>query len=94
MKFLTLARTILALLPSIIAAIQAVEAAIPGEGKGEAKLALIREILQKIYEQCTDLTADFEKIWPALAAAIGAIVASFNALGVWNDAPDGDSDTE
>ena len=89
MKFITLAKTILALLPSIILAIQAVEDAIPGEGKGEAKLALIREILQKIYEQSTDLTTDFEKIWPALAAAIAAVVSSFNALGIWSADRDG-----
>ena len=89
MKFITLAKTILALLPSIILTIQAVEDAIPGEGKGEAKLALIREILQKIYEQSTDLTADFEKIWPALAAAIAAVVSSFNALNIWSADRDG-----
>ena len=89
MKFITLAKTILALLPSIILAIQAVEDAIPGEGKGEAKLALIREILQKLYEQSTDLTSDFEKIWPALAAAIAAVVSSFNSLGIWSADRDG-----
>jgi hypothetical protein len=89
MKYITLAKTILALLPSIILAIQAVEDAIPGEGKGEAKLALIREILQKIYEQSNDLTADFEKIWPALAAAIAAVVSSFNALNIWSVDRDG-----
>lgn len=81
MKFITLAKTILALLPAIIAAIRAVEEAIPGEGKGEAKLALIREILEKVYVSTDDLTVEFEKLWPVLVTAISAVVSAFNAAG-------------
>lgn len=87
MKFITLAKTILALLPAIVAAIRAVEEAIPGEGKGEAKLALIREILEKVYASTQDLTVEFERLWPAISTAISAVVSALNATG-WksNDA--------
>lgn len=81
MKWLQIARAVLMLIPAIIAAIQALEEAIPGEGKGEQRLAAIREILQKIHAGANETLVSFEEVWPALASTIGVLVATFNSVG-------------
>ena len=40
--------TIAQLLPAVIAAIKAIEEAIPGSGQGEAKLAAVRGIIEAV----------------------------------------------
>ena len=76
MTWLTTASSLLQLLPAIIAAIKAIEEAIPGQGQGEAKLAAIREILESVSGQATTL-------WPFIEKAIGVLVAFFNRTGVF-----------
>ena len=85
MKYLQLVKIILSLLPAVIAAIKAVEEAIPGEGKGEQKLAVIRGVLEAAYVTADDLTLKFEELWPALEKTIGNLVSTLNALGAWKD---------
>lgn len=67
---------IVKLIPALIEVIKAVEAAIPGEGKGEAKLAMVRGILE---------AADnaVEQIWPSLEKIIAVIVKTFNSVKAW-----------
>ncbi len=65
---------ILSLIPSLIATIKAIEEAIPGSGAGEAKLALIREIMESAHSNITDL-------WPAIEKAVALIVATMNKIG-------------
>jgi len=62
---------ILQLIPALIAAIKAIEAAIPGSGQGEAKLAAIRESLEVA-------DAKASEIWPKIEAVVGIFVALFN----------------
>lgn len=76
MTWLTTATALLQLIPSIIAAIKALEEAIPGKGQGEAKLAAIREILESVSGQVATL-------WPFIEKAISVLVALFNATGVF-----------
>jgi len=83
MKFISIARLILSLLPVLIEAIKAAEEAIPGEGKGEAKLALIRTVLEVAYTSATDVSDKFDDVWPVMQKTIGSIVATFNKLGVF-----------
>lgn len=64
------------LIPVLIEIIKAVEAAIPGEGKGEAKLAMVRQILE-----VTDST--ITNIWPSLEKVIAIIVTTFNSVKAW-----------
>jgi hypothetical protein len=64
------------LLPAIIEAIKAIEEAIPGQGKGEQKLAAIRGIVAASYEQAA-------AIMPILERVIGVLVDTFNAVGVF-----------
>ena len=63
---------VLQLLPALIAAIKAIEDAVPGKGQGEAKLAAVREILESADKAASAL-------WPILVPAIGALVKLFNA---------------
>ena len=67
---------ILNLLPAIINAIKAIEAAIPGQGQGEAKLAALREILETADETTKTL-------WPKLQPIVGTLVKLFNATGAF-----------
>lgn len=68
--------TILQLLPELI---KAIEAAMPGEGKGEQKLALLRQWVEAF-------NADIMPMWPQIAAVAGLLVRAFNALGVFKKA--------
>jgi hypothetical protein len=76
MNWLTTVTTIFQLLPSIIAAIKAIEEAIPGKGLGEPKLAAIREILEVTSNQASAL-------WPIIEKAIGILVGLFNKTGTF-----------
>ena len=83
MKLLSIIRTIVALLPMLIEAIKAAEAAIPGNGKGEQKLVLVRGMLQAAYETATDVENTFEEVWPALNKTISTVVTSLKAAGLF-----------
>lgn len=81
MKWLQVAKAVLMLLPVLIAAIRAIEEAIPGEGKGEMKLAQIRGILEVSHKNVGDALVEFEDIWPTLLTVITNLVIVFNAVG-------------
>lgn len=85
MKFIEAAKLILSLLPVLIQAIKAAEEAIPGQGKGEAKLAMIRGILEVAYASAGDMTAKFDTIWPTIKAAIDTVVKTLNTLKAWRN---------
>lgn len=76
MKWLELAKTLLSLLPAIITAIKAIEEALPATGQGAAKLALIREIIESVSGELTE-------IWPYVEKVISLVVAWFNKTGVF-----------
>lgn len=77
MSWITIATTVLQLLPAIITAIRAIEEAIPGKGRGEEKLSAIRGILEGV-------NANVEAYWPAIEKAIGVLVGLFNRTGVFS----------
>jgi len=63
--------TVLRLLPAIVAAVRALEEALPTSGAGKDKLAALREIMVSID---TGVTA----IWPAIEKSVSAIVKLMN----------------
>ena len=67
---------ILKMLPAIIEAIKALELALPGKTTGEAKLALLREILEAVDQNISQL-------WPAISKVVEVLVKAFNATGVF-----------
>lgn len=68
---------VLKLLPAIIEAIKAIEAAIPGKGQGEAKLAAVRGILEAADSTMTTL-------WPTIEKVVGVLVGLFNKTGTFS----------
>lgn len=68
---------IMKLIPVLIELIKAVEQVIPGEGKGEQKLVMVRELLEATDKQIA--TA-----WPAIAQVIAVLVKTFNTTGEFN----------
>lgn len=83
MQYITILRTILALLPMIIEVIKAIEIAIPGSGQGKAKLEAVRQILEAGSAVAGEAATQFATLWPALQASIGAVVTLFNSTGVF-----------
>lgn len=86
MNYLALVKLIVSLLPVLIEAVKAVEAAIPQSGQGQAKLAAVQSILGAAWKASSDATVAFEQVWPALSAAVSAVVAAFNAAGIFKKA--------
>jgi hypothetical protein len=69
----------LQLIPALITALKAIEEAIPGEGKGEAKLTAVRGIIEASHEKALTY-------WPAIEKVIGVLVATFNKTGIFQKA--------
>ena len=76
-------KLVLALLPAIIDAVRAIEAALPVGGQGASKLGVIRATLAAGWSVANDSVVAFEKAWPAIEAAVGAVVGLFNAAGTF-----------
>lgn len=67
---------IMKLVPALIAAIKAIEEAIPESGMGADKLNAIHEMLKAISDNA-------DRYWPMIQSVIGVIVALFNKTGVF-----------
>ena len=76
---------ILRIFPLVLAAVQAVEQAIPLPGQGKKKLDLVLDVLKSAYDAGTDLSASFswEKLLTVVVPMIARIVALYNALGLF-----------
>ena len=57
--------------------IKAIEQAIPGESKGEAKLVAVREILEIV-------DVGTKNLWPQISLIISVLVKTFNTTGVFS----------
>lgn len=68
---------VLKLLPLIIEAIKALEAAIPMTGKGGEKMAALREVL-------TVADGAVDALWPTIEKVVGVLVGLFNKTGVFS----------
>lgn len=83
MQYLIYVRVILSLLPALIEAIKAIEAAFPASGQGPLKLELVRSIVEQAYNAGTGALAKFEDIWPVLQKTIASLVAFMNSTGIF-----------
>ena len=84
MKFIALAKMIVSLMPILISAIKAAEAAIPESGKGREKLVIVRGTIEAAYVFAFDTEMAFDEVWPSIKKAVDAIVAAFNAAKVFD----------
>lgn len=67
---------IIKLIPVIIELLKAIEAAIPEQGQGTAKLQAVRQILE-----LTD--SSIKEAWPMVQGVIEVLVKTFNTTGVF-----------
>ena len=76
---------ILKLFPAIIAAVRAIEEAVPITGAGKDKLDLILDIIKSVYDSANDLQDEFawDKLSGIVISIIGKLVSMFNALGIF-----------
>ena len=76
---------ILRIFPLVLAAVRAVEEAIPLPGQGKKKLDLVLDVLQSGYDASSELTSGFswENLVSVVVPMIERIVALHNALGLF-----------
>ena len=76
---------ILKIFPLVLAAVQAVEQAIPLPGQGNKKLELVLDVLKSAYDGSADLTNQFswDKLVTVVVPMIARIVDLHNALGLF-----------
>jgi hypothetical protein len=76
---------ILKIVPLVLAAVQAVEQAIPLPGQGNKKLQLVLDVLKSAYDGSTDLAKQFtwDKLVAVVVPMIARIVDLHNALGLF-----------
>ena len=76
---------ILRIFPLVLAAVQAVEQAIPLPGQGKKKLDLVLDVIKSAYDAGNDLSASFswEKLLTVVVPMIAKIVDLHNALGLF-----------
>lgn len=86
MQLVQTLRLILTLLPLIIEAVRAIEAALPDGGKGDAKLTVVRQSIEAGYAVASDTATTFEVVWPALERTVSAVVTMFNTVGAFRKA--------
>ena len=83
MQWLTILKAVLTLLPLIIDAVRAIEAAFPASNAGAAKSAAIRATLESAYKVANDASVAFDSLWPAIQTAINAVVGVANSVGAF-----------
>lgn len=76
MSYLTILISILTLIPALIDAIKAIEAAIPGKDKGTDKLQAIKTTIEAVNEEAIEL-------WPYIEKVIAGLVFLFNKTGLF-----------
>lgn len=81
MRAILIIRVIASLIPVLVETIKAVEEAIPGTGKGEQKLAMVRQLIEAAYAIGGNMSVKFDELWPLLNNLIATAVAGFNKAG-------------
>ena len=78
--------SILNLLPAILAAVQAVEAAVPVPGAGKAKLDLVLGAVSDVYaaDQQLQKAIPGDQLISIVGSLVSHVVANFNALGIFH----------
>lgn len=76
MNFLAKAKLVLALLPAVIQAVKGIEEALPYDGLGQEKLALVRQALEAVVD-------GVDEYWDVIEKLINVVVSLFNATGLF-----------
>jgi len=82
-SFISIIKVALQLLPIIIEAIKAIEAAMPAGGNGAAKMEVIKTTVQSAMTVADQAEHTFEAVWPTISAMSSGVVSLFNAVGLF-----------
>ena len=82
-SFITIIKVALQILPFIIEAIKAIEAAMPSGGNGAEKLGVIKETIQTAMNTADQVETTFDAVWPTISAMTSGVVSLFNAGGLF-----------
>jgi hypothetical protein len=76
---------VLKLMPSILAAVKAIEAAIPVSGAGKTKLELVLGVIEEVFSQTTSLSKEipWETLKPIISGNVSLMVDALNNTGVF-----------
>ena len=83
MNFISIIKLALSLLPIIIEAIKAIEAALPTGGNGAAKMDVIKTTVQTAMDTATEVEHTFSSVWPTINAMASGVVSLFNTVGLF-----------
>lgn len=82
MNFLAILKLIVQLLPIIIEAVKAIEAAVPAAGQGSVKLEAVKGLVTSVADIAGDV--DSKNLSSALDKAISLVVTLLNKTGVFS----------
>jgi len=81
MNFLSILKLVIQLLPLLIDAVKAVEAAVPSAGQGSTKLETVKNLVMSVLDITQDV--DNKNLGSALDKAISLVVTLLNKSGVF-----------
>jgi hypothetical protein len=82
MGYLAILKLIVQLLPIIIDAVKAIEAAIPAAGQGSVKLETVKNLVMSVADITQDV--DSKNLSSAIEKVIGLVVTLLNKTGVFS----------
>ncbi|HEY9664840.1 MAG TPA: hypothetical protein V6C65_40895 [Allocoleopsis sp.] len=82
-KLENLWKTIAAVWPAVDAFVKQVESAFPAGSAGAAKLSAVKSYMEAAWGTVEGVVTDFESAWPTLQALVGALVATYNTIGLF-----------
>ena len=85
-QMVQVATTVVSLIPVVVQLVNSVETAMPPGTPGAAKLEAVKTTLNAIYAAEPQVSATFDQVWPPISALITAMVAAYNAAGLFKKA--------
>ena len=82
MNFLLILKLVVQLLPMLIDAVKAIEAAVPSAGQGSVKLEAVKNLVTSVADIAGDV--DAKNLSSALDKAISLVVTLLNKTGVFS----------
>ena len=82
-KLENLWKTIATVWPAVDTFVRQVESAFPAGSAGATKLAAVKSYMEAAWGTVEGVVIDFESAWPTLQALVGALVATYNTIGLF-----------
>lgn len=81
LKEINKAKANIELIGLVIGFIRAIEEALPGEGLGQLKLALLRDWLSSVWSNFSGFLGSLESNLPGIEAFVAKTIDTFNSIG-------------